>query len=139
MMPDLATICQRVPSVWRTLFDKVFGQIALGTECRALERERVFGLRVKGRIFDKRIDKDPHVILDLERLDWRRLVFLFNLVHSAVSRAPSITHSLLASCVVIMSTCVPPLMVEIEFANETCWVWPSDKAKATSQRLLTTS
>mmetsp|Transcript_84091 Transcript_84091/g.265457 ORF Transcript_84091/g.265457 Transcript_84091/m.265457 type:complete len:267 (-) Transcript_84091:718-1518(-) len=36
-------------------------------------------------------------------------------------------------------TCVPPLIVLIEFTKLTCWKLPSERLKATSQRLLQTS
>ena len=49
------------------------------------------------------------------------------------------THSLFASWVAIMSTWVPPFVVAMELANETCFCSPSESANAISQRLLTTS
>lgn len=147
-MPDLAT----TPGVSKycchglrlTFLYEFVGELALAAKSRAFQGQSFFCLRIECRVFDGRVDEDPHMVFDLKWFDRSCLVLLFDLIETvqvsiSCKNMPMWFYSLFASCVASISTCVPPLVVAMELAKETCCICPSDKANATSHRLFTTS
>ena len=104
-MPDFDTAISEAPTFTLTLPDKLLGQITFAAKGRALQGQCFFSLRIKGGVLNHRVDKDPHVIFDLEWLDRSGLVLLLDLVKTAGQpRSKGSTHSLFASCVESIST-----------------------------------
>lgn len=56
------------------LLDKLLRQLALGAESRRLKSKGLLRLGVERRVLNQRVHEDPHVALDLERLDLGGLV-----------------------------------------------------------------
>lgn len=78
------------------LLDEVFGKLALGAEGRRFKGEGLLGLRVEGGVLDERVHEDPHVVLDLERLDLSGLVLLRN--EGLAESQPGQSGSVLTAC-----------------------------------------
>jgi hypothetical protein len=70
----------------RTPLDKILAKVELAAELGLFRVERFLGLRVECRVLDKSVNEDPHMVLDLVRLDGSGLVLLLNRVDAERNR-----------------------------------------------------
>mmetsp|Transcript_34615 Transcript_34615/g.112611 ORF Transcript_34615/g.112611 Transcript_34615/m.112611 type:complete len:515 (-) Transcript_34615:404-1948(-) len=79
------------------LVDEVLGELALGAEAFPLARQRLFGLRVEGRVLNEAVHEDPEVAFHMLRLHGQAPLHLPSLLHDSM-------HDLVADMVDVRAT-----------------------------------